>query len=247
MKTLLRYYPCFLLLALWEISARAHWVDTRFFPGPVTILLGGWDAFFVPGAKLPGHTLASLGRLGLGVLIAAPAATLLGLAMGLHGGIRGFFAPLVAVLYPVPKLAVYPLLLILFGLGAASKVAIIAFGVFFLVLLQVLHGVDRLRGLGYFDLARVYRIPWWRTTFQIAFLGIRPELLEGLKTGFGYGLVMMVAGEFTLAQTGIGVFMWTGWDQYRILDVYIGLFLVSLLGLAAFFLLDWLKARLPAG
>ena len=246
MKRLAPLLPCFLVLALWELAARLLWIDPRFFPAPTEVIVNLGRDLFGESARLPHHLAASLTRLFAGGAIGILGGLILAVAAQLNRGVRAFFDPLVSALYPVPKLAIYPLLLLMFGIGDAPKVAMIALGVFFLVFFSTLHGGDRLRQRGFLDLAQVYRVPTATRIFRILLLGSLPEILEGIKTGLGYGLVMMVASEFTLAHDGIGVYMWMGWDQFRILDVYGGLFVLALLGMANFYSLEFLKRRCRA-
>ena len=124
------------------------------------------------------------------------------------------------------------------------KIAIIAIGIFFLVLLSTVHGVQRLSPFGYLDIVFIYKIPFWKRLFRIIIRGALPEILNGIKMGLGYGLVMVVAGEFSVSRNGIGFFMWNAWDQFRIRDLYCGLIILSLLGLFIFIVLDGIKNNL---
>ena len=86
---------------------------------------------------------ASLSRLFWGCLLGGVPALLLGLAMGLYRPVRAIVDPLVAATYPVPKSAILPLVLLIFGLGEASKIAMVALGVFYPVIINTTAGVLR--------------------------------------------------------------------------------------------------------
>jgi len=135
-------------------------------------------------------------------------------------------------------------LLVIFGIGDAAKIAIIAIGIFFLVLFNTTQGVKRLISLGYFNIIFIYKIPYRTKISKIIFQGALPEILNGIKMGLGYGLVMVIAGEFTISKNGIGFFMWNAWDQFRILDLYCGLVVISLLGYIIFIFLERIQNRL---
>ena len=111
------------LLALWEIGARAGWIETKFFPAPTTIL--AQFAKMLTTAEFWADLRLSLVRLLIGFLMGAIPGLLLGLAMGLFRPIRIAFQPLVAALYPLPKIAILPLILLIFGLGEMSKYVIV--------------------------------------------------------------------------------------------------------------------------
>ena len=105
------------LLLLWELSARAGWIDARFFPAPSTI--AGTFIRLASSGELWDNLSASLARLLFGFVIGGVPALLLGLAMGLYRPVRALVEPLVAATYPIPKSAILPLILLVFGLGEA--------------------------------------------------------------------------------------------------------------------------------
>ena len=91
--------------------------------------------------ELPYHTLVSVRRIVLGFLLGAVPAVAVGLAMGLSRPVRAALMPLVSAVYPIPKIAVYPLIIFYLGIGEASKIGIVAVSIFFLVLLSTMAGV----------------------------------------------------------------------------------------------------------
>src|SRR5712691_13054617 len=109
-----------LLLLLWEGLARLGWIDQRFFPAPSSIL--ATFAHLSASGELWANLAASLTRLFWGCLVGGIPALALGLAMGLYRPVRAIVDPLVAATYPVPKSAILPLVLLIFGLGEASKI-----------------------------------------------------------------------------------------------------------------------------
>lgn len=232
-----------LALAAWEFASRSGLIDPVFFPAPSRILgrlgelLRGEDLF------VSGFVRSHL-RLAWGALLAAPAAVAAGLALGLHPRAGRLAGPLIALTYPIPKLAAFPLLMVIFGIGEGSKIAVIAVSVFFLVLLSTLQGCRRLHQADYMDIVTVFRIPYRKKFFAVAFRGCLPETLVGLKMGLGYGLVMVVASEFTFSDNGIGFFIWRAWDQFRVLDIYCGLAALSVSGFLIFAAIDAVTRRL---
>jgi NitT/TauT family transport system permease protein len=225
------------LLAGWELLGRAGAVSPVFFPAPSRILERLWVLLRTDEAFVGGIARSHL-RLAWGALLSVPFAVGLGLALGLHAPARRVFGPLIALTYPLPKLAVFPLLMVVFGIGEGSKVAVIAVGVFYLVLLSTLQGCRRLFQEDYMDIATVFRLPYRRRFFDVAFRGSLPDILAGLKLGLGYGLVMVVASEFTFSEDGIGFFIWRAWDQFRVADIYCGLAVLSLSGFLIFAAVD---------
>src|SRR6202161_4998555 len=117
------------LLVVWEAAARLHIIDTRFFPAPSSIIAVMIE--MLRSGELVTNTLVSLRRLALGTLIGGVPALILGIAMGLNRWVRAAFDPIVAATYPIPKSAILPLALLIFGLGEGSKIFMVAIGVFF--------------------------------------------------------------------------------------------------------------------
>ena len=99
-----------LLLAVWEVAARFHFIDTRFFPAPSSVIVVMIE--MLRSGELVTNTLVSLRRLALGTLIGGGPALVLGIAMGLNRWVRAVFDPLVAATYPIPKSAILPLALL---------------------------------------------------------------------------------------------------------------------------------------
>src|SRR5690606_15705414 len=100
--------------------ARFGLIDTRFFPPPTSIIALGYE--MVLSGELLRHTLITLQRMFWGTLIGGVPALVLGIIMGLNRTTRALMDPLVAAIYPIPKSAILPLALLIFGLGEASKI-----------------------------------------------------------------------------------------------------------------------------
>jgi len=236
-----------LVLALWELVARAGMIDVRFFPPPTKIFqamidMAGRTDPLTGKIELWQHLGASLSRIFWGSLLGFIPAVIIGLLMGLSPTLRAFLNPLVSVTYPIPKIAILPLLLLIFGLGEMSKIVVLAIGIFFLGLINTLQGVLQIPQI-YFEVGHVYRVGWWRQFFLIVLPGAFPSIFTGLRLGVGYGLVLIVAAEFVGAKTGIGYLIWQSWEAFLVEDMYVGLILISLLGYLFNIFLERLEAR----
>lgn len=236
------FYSPLLLLALWELAGDFHVINIKYFPPPSQILVR-LGFLLLQSNEFLSNIFLSLQRLAIGSALAVPLGIILAMAMGLNRKINQIINPLIALTYPIPRLAIFPLLLIIFGIGDASKVAIIFLGVFYLVLLSTIQAIKNLSTV-YYDIAFIYRIPAAKKLYQLVFKAIFPDVINGCKIGVSYGLVMMIAGEFIVARNGIGFFMWNAWDQFNIIDLYAGLAVISLIGLAVFIALDYWQSRL---
>ena len=129
-----------LLLLVWEAASRAGLIDPLFLPAPSQI----WAALedMTLSGELAKHLGASLVRIGAGWLIGTAAGVVLGGLIGLSWLGRSAGLPFISALFPVPKIALLPLLILWFGIGEASKIATIALGVFFPMAVSTYAGIE---------------------------------------------------------------------------------------------------------
>src|SRR5207244_6721924 len=188
-------------LALWEGLSRAGVLDARFVPSPSTVL--HTLAAMIRTGELAYRVAVSLRRIVLGFLLGAVPAVGAGLAMGLSRPVRALLMPLVSAIYPIPKIAIYPLIIFYLGLGEASKVSIVALSIFFLVLLNAMAGVLALDP-AYFKIARAYGADRRDVFTTVAFPGALPQIFTGLKLGMGFALIVIVGAALLGSDAGIG-------------------------------------------
>lgn len=230
---------------VWQFFSNFEIIDPSFFPAPFDIFKRMFFLLFHSDSFL-GHILKSSERLLIALLLALPFSVIVAILIEFNNAVRLLLRPMISLLYPLPKVAIFPLLLLIFGIGDASKVAVLFLGMFFLILLNVEQGLRRIMSLGYMNIATVYRIPFLKKIYMIAIRGVLPEILTGIKMAIGNGLVLIVASEFTIADKGIGVFIWSSWDQFQIQDVYVGIFILSIISFLCFLMIDFLISRLKA-
>jgi NitT/TauT family transport system permease protein len=223
---------------LWEASARVGLVDARFFPAPTSVI--GEFGKLVGSGELWANLWASLQRLGWGFLLGGVPALLLGVVMGLYRPIRAAIDPLVAATYPIPKSAILPLILLIFGLGEASKVVMVALGVFYPVLINTISGVVQIDRI-YLDVGRNFRASRWQLFRTIALPGAMPSIMAGVKLGVGMGLILIAIAEMIGAKEGIGYMIWNAWQILSVETMYVGLAVIALLGYLFTLALDELE------
>ncbi|NOZ54004.1 MAG: ABC transporter permease [Gammaproteobacteria bacterium] len=229
------------LLLVWEMLARTGAIDARFFPAPSSII---YHLLFVsPSEGILTDIQYSVYRISVGYVLGCLIGMTLGIAMGLSKAVRLMFYPIIIATYPIPKIAILPLIMLIFGIGEMSKIVVVAIGCFFLVLINTLHGVDSLEKI-YRDVAAVYKITKRNFIFSIAFPRALPSIFTGLKLAIGYSLVIVVAAEFSGADKGIGYLIWQSWETFSIKSMYAGIFVIGLLGFLFSYSLDLLERRL---
>jgi sulfonate transport system permease protein len=231
------------LLTLWELAARLALLSPRYFPPP-TVVVATLAVDFAAG-DLGTHTLVTLTRLALAFVVAAVPGVGLGLVMGMFRPAREAIEPYVALLFPVPKIALLPFLLILLGVGEPAFVLTGALSAFFQIVISTLVGVQtmdpRLLEVGRNYGARGVRL--FRSVIVPAAL---PSIFTGLRLGLGLALVAIVAVEFIAARSGLGHLVYRHWQMLSTPSMYAAFALVGVLGLLATRGLEALQRRMLA-
>lgn len=217
----------FVVLLGWEVVVRVGLLDARFFPPPTEILrvLG---EMMVTG-EIFVHLAISLQRIVLGFIIGSVPGILLGLLIGWFRSVRAFLDPIIAATYPIPKISLLPLLLVIFGIGEASKVVTVAIAGFFLVLISTAHGVMQIDHT-LIQAAENYGAKGWKLFSKVILPASLPSIFTGLRLSLGVSLLIIVAAEFVAANKGIGYLIWISWSTLSVSKMYVGLLVISALG-----------------
>jgi 1,4-dihydroxy-2-naphthoate octaprenyltransferase len=216
-----------LLIGLWELAARAGWIDMRFFSSPSRV-------FETLGALVSDGSLfhdlgVSLTRIVQGFLLGGLPAIVVGLLMGISPVMRALIEPLATAIYPVPKIALLPLFIVVLGIGENSKVVTIAVSVFFLVVLNVAASVLQVDAK-YFEVARSFGARKWDLFWTVALPGSLPGIMSSIKLGMGFALTIIVGVEFVAANDGIGEFIWRSSEYFAIEKMLAGLVAIAVVG-----------------
>jgi NitT/TauT family transport system permease protein len=237
----LSYFSPILILLLWEVSAQLELIDRRFFPPPTAIAGTFWD--MIVSLELFVHMGATLQRVAVGFLMGAIPGLLIGIVLGLFPRLRQIFGPIFSALYPVPKIAILPLILLIFGVGDMSKYVVIAIGVFFLMYFNTLGGVRQTPQI-YLDVARATGSTPLQTLRQIALPSALPQIFTGLKLSAGTSFIIIAAAEFLGARSGVGFFIWSSWQTFSVTRMFVGIVTISLMGYLTLLAIDMIERRL---
>ncbi len=225
------------ILLSWEMVSRLEWVPPLFLPAPSTVLSEGWS--MLKTGLIFKHIFASLSRIFWGFLIACTLGIIVGILIGFFSIPESIGNPIIAATFPIPKIAILPLLILWLGIGEAPKVTVIALGVFFPMVINVYTGVKNVDpllikaalSLGS-NRARIIR--------KVILPSILPMVFAGMKLGIGIALLLVVAAEMVAADAGIGFMILTAADLMQTKKLMVGLIILSLLGI--FF--NWLFQKL---
>jgi ABC-type nitrate/sulfonate/bicarbonate transport system permease component len=229
------------LLVVWEILLWLGLGDRRFVPAPSDIAVRFWELAL--NGELAVHTTVTLWRVFAGFVIGAVPAIAIGLLMAMFRPARIFFDPLIAALMPIPKVALMPLLLLAFGFGDASKIALVATAVFFPVIVNTYAGaahIDRI----YWDVAKNYGASTWVMFTRVVFFGALPLIFAGLKIALAVSFVVLVAAEFVASKTGIGYLIWNSWELLQVDYMFVGIVVIGFLGLISAVLFQEIERKL---
>ncbi|UOF90369.1 ABC transporter permease [Fodinisporobacter ferrooxydans] len=224
-----------LLLLIWQILGILHWINVKDFPTPTTIV--STMISHLASGVLVEDIKTSLYRIALGFVFGAVPGVVLGLSVGLFPFMRALIEPIVYTTYPIPKLAIMPLLMIIFGLGETEKIVLIALGVVYPVLINTAAGVLELDSR-YLDVAKNFgasKLEYYRT---VAIPGSIPMIFTGLKIGVAEALLLIVAAEMVGAQSGIGYRIWMSYEVYDMSTMFVSFVLMSALGYIFSILVD---------
>ncbi len=238
LKTVLCYaFAVVLVLAGWHITACV--LSTPALPTPAETI--GVFAKFAP-ALLPDF-LTSLGRLAaslaIGVVLGAPA----GLFLGRSRVAGALFSPVLYILYPLPKIVILPILLVLFGLGGAPKIALVTITVFFQVVVVMRDAAAsipeatllsvRSLGAGRLDLVRHVVIP-----------ATLPELFTTLRVSTSVAIAVLFFSESIAGSTGLGYFIMNSWAMVNYPRMFAGIIALAALGCGVYLVFDACERRL---
>ena len=226
--------PLGLLLA-WELAADTGLIDVRFFPAPSAIIAKLIE--MARSGELTENVLISLQRIVLGFLLGGVPAIVIGIAMGIWRPVRAIVDPLIVATYPIPKSSLLPLILLIFGLGEMSKVMMVAIGVFYPMAINATAGVLQINQI-YLDVGKSFKASPWDTFRTIALPGALPFIMTGVKLGAGLALILIAIAEMVGAKSGIGFMIWSAWETFAVAKMYVGLFVIALIGFAISLLLN---------
>lgn len=186
------------------------------------------------------HMMASLGRLFAGLIISIAVGSVIGATMGKIRYINKLFSPFIYFTYPIPKMALLPIIMILYGLGDVSKITLIVLITVFPIIIGVrdsIHQVDESLEHVFISLGANR----WQRMWQVTLPAILPQLFTQLRLSVGTALSVLFFAENYGTQLGLGYFVQDYWARMNYPYMYGGILILSLLGCLLFIVIDGLK------
>jgi ABC-type nitrate/sulfonate/bicarbonate transport system permease component len=215
------------LLVAWEVAADTGVIDGRLFSPPSAIAVRG--AEMVTSGELFGHLAATVARLLTGFVIGSILGIIAGMLMGVWRPVRAALEPMFTALYALPKIAILPLLLLIFGLTETPKVLAVVISVFFVVQINTLAGIIQIDSR-ILEAARAYNATGWKLFRTVLLPAAMPSIMTGLRVSAGMAVIVITAVEFVASNTGLGYLIWNSWQLFQPATMFVGLITVSLVG-----------------
>jgi len=230
-----------IVIALWQLAGSAGWVNPLFLPAPSAIAVAIWK--LAKSGALWQHVSWSIMRISTGWIIGTAAGVLVGFAIGLSTLARSVGITFISALFPIPKIALLPLLILWLGIGEEPKIATIALGVFFSTAISVYSGVDAVpRNL--IRMAQSFNVPFHAIVRRVVWPGALPSILAGFRITASVALLLVVSAEMIGAQFGIGAFVLQAGNLMQTDQLLAGVVILSVFGLAVGKLINLLEAKL---
>jgi ABC-type nitrate/sulfonate/bicarbonate transport system permease component len=236
MTKYLSYLSLILFFVLWHLFSVFKVIDPQFFPSPFLIM--NRLILLLKTNEFRLDITSSLLRLFFGTIISVPLAYFTATITSHSIFFDRIINPLIALTYPLPKVAIMPLLMIIFGIGDTFKIVIISLGMFYLLFINLHSSMIRIKNSRQGEIVKIFNVQGLNYFFHVLFKGSFLDFLLGFKASLGYGLTLVVVSEFSMSKNGIGNFIWKGWDQFRILDMYAAIALLSIIGFFFYMFLD---------
>lgn len=223
-----------IIVAVWQALSSTGKISPLFLPSPESIGIALWR--LTVSGEIVKHLGASLQRILAGWAIGTVAGLAIGLTMGVFSVARSLGLPFVSALFPIPKIALLPLLILWLGIGEPSKIAVIALGVFFPTIISAYSACDSVpRNL--IRMGQSFGLPGSAIINEIVLPGAMPGILSGFRISASIALILVVAAEMIGAQRGLGAFVLSAGNLMQIDQLLAGVVVLSLLGLLISFVL----------
>ncbi|MGX7677714.1 ABC transporter permease [Jatrophihabitans sp. DSM 45814] len=228
-----------LFLILWQVAADVGWVNKLFVSSPTDVGKQLWDyvrtAQFYKDCKTTGLTFI------YGLALSLVVGLVLGLAMGFFRRVGYFFDYFISVVYASPRIALVPLLILWFGIGRETGVAMVFLMAVFPIVINTMTGVQTVDPT-LMEMARSQKAGKLQLLRTVVIPGSLPQMLSGVRLAIGNGLIGVVVAEFLAgSSSGLGFTMQAAAQSFEAAQLFAGLVVISAFGLIATQLLKLLE------
>lgn len=221
------------IILFWEAAVQFSWIQSQTLPA-VSAIIGQVGEEFQRGALLD-QLVITLRHMGVGYVIGTSIGVLLGVAMGQSKLLWRLLEPIIEILRPTPTSALVPLLILFLGIDDPLKITVVALGTFFPVFINTYSGVISVSKTMR-DTGRTFGLSPLQTTFTIIIPAAAPQIFVGLRYALSVGLVIALVAEMIAGSDGMGFFVIRAQQNLSVVQLFIGVGVLALLGYALNFL-----------
>lgn len=237
-KSLQLVFAFILIFILWQVIAKIS--QTPILPTPLDVLINISKNI---QSEMKIHVLYSLRRMIVGILFTLSIGVPLGILMGYFKKVDILISPILYFNYPVPKIALLPIIMLLFGLGDTTKVIMIFLITFFPIVVNIRDEVKNISKEVFYPMYSLGASEF-EIIKEIVLPGITPALLTSLRIGIGTAISVLFFTENFGTQYGMGYFIMDSWMRINYVQMYSGILILSIIGLLFFILIDVLETIL---
>jgi ABC-type nitrate/sulfonate/bicarbonate transport system permease component len=241
---LLGLVPIALLVALWQALVSFGYAPITLLPSPGHVFERLVRQLMT--ATFQGEIAATLFRLFAGFAIAVVLGVSIGLVAAASPAVNAVVRPIVRVLAPLPKVALYPALLLLLGFGHESKITLVAADALFPILLSTYYGASTVEQKLIWS-AMAAGTPARQILFKVVLPAAAPSILTGCRIGLVISCIVVFLAEMITSTDGLGHVLVTAARTFQAVDMFVPLITISLLGLILNGLLEALRSYLLRG
>lgn len=221
--------PIVCLIAVWQVIAASGMAPPALLPPPLAVFTRLLEQLHNP--SFLGHAATTLFRLFTGFGIAAIVGVGLGVAAAGHAGLEAALKPLLRVLAPVPKIALYPALVLTLGFDHASKIALVVADALFPILLASYQGAAAVERKLVWSALAAGASPR-RALFGVVLPAAMPAILTGCRIGLVISCIVVFLAEMLTSSDGLGHLLVYASRSFQTVDMFVPLIAISMLGLA---------------
>jgi ABC-type nitrate/sulfonate/bicarbonate transport system permease component len=229
-KLILASVPFLVLLLLWNIAIYFNWMPNWFLPSPVKVIITFW--YLIINGTITRIIIESMINLLPPYFLAVIASVIFGIIIGTNTTVRHIFFPFISTLYPIPSLAWLPFIIILFGFTRQSVWILLFISSFLKMIYNMIIGVRNVSPI-WILVAKNLGLNRMQTIFKVIIPGALPNIITGIRIGFGSIWRSVIAAEMLVSGAGgLGKFIWNAQWSFSFEKIFVGIMLIAIIGIS---------------
>lgn len=226
------------LVSVWALVCHLKLVDPLLLPPPMEVL--GTALKMLRAGELQYQALVSLKRMLGGFLLGGICGLAVGSICGVSKKINHWVEPLLYLAYPIPRFALLPFVMLIFGVGGLSKVMFVAMASFFPVTINTISGINNIND-NYLEVARHYGASGWKLYKRVVWPGSLPSIFSALRISISLTVSSTTVIEFLTSTNGLGAMIWLSLQALRTDKLFLGTIVISSLNMMFIFTLKTIQ------